>query len=280
MTTSTPPPGEPGSSADRPTAEGTPLDPVRTETDLTTSDAAPLDPTPPGASATGVTRTGMFGGTGSGDTSGFGLLQREAYVPPATARPFGGPRRRGAAADPGPGEFDEIADALLAGMAERGIPASAIEQFTVDHGEFTVYVAREHLTALLWLVRDDASLRFELLSSLSGVDYGPQAPRRLHVVYELTSMTYRRRFRFEVAVDDTDPHVPSAVATYPTADWHEREVWDMFGVVFDGHPGLTRILMPDDWEGHPQRKDYPLGGIPVDYVGAQIPAPDQRRHYS
>src|SRR5690606_18789280 len=103
VTTSTPPPGEPGSSADRPTGEGTPLDPV-TDTDLATSAAAPLDPTPPaGAPATGVTRTGMFGGTGSGDTSGFGLLQREAYVPPATPRPFGGPRRRGAAAEPGPG---------------------------------------------------------------------------------------------------------------------------------------------------------------------------------
>ena len=74
--------------------------------------------------------------------------------------------------------------------------------------------------------------------------------------------------------------MPSVVEVYPTADWHERETWDMFGVVFDGHPALTRILMPDDWEGHPQRKDYPLGGIPVEYKGAQIPPPDQRRAYS
>lgn len=148
------------------------------------------------------------------------------------------------------------------------------------HGEITFYFAREHLSAIFWAVRDDPSLRFELASSISGVDYGPEVPRRLHVVYELTSMTYRRRIRLEVAVGVDDPHVPSAVATYPTADWHEREAWDMFGIVFDGHPGLTRIMMPDDWEGHPQRKDYPLGGIPVEYKGAEIPAPDQRRSYS
>ena len=66
---------------------------------------------------------------------------------------------------------------------------------------------------------------------------------------------------------------------YPTADWQEREAYDMFGVIFDGHPNLTRILMPDDWEGFPQRKDYPVGGVPVEYKGAEIPPPDQRRTY-
>ena len=66
---------------------------------------------------------------------------------------------------------------------------------------------------------------------------------------------------------------------YPTADWQEREAYDMFGIIFDGHPNLTRILMPDDWEGFPQRKDYPLGGVPVEYKGAEIPPPDQRRSY-
>ena len=135
-------------------------------------------------------------------------------------------------------------------------------------------------------IRDDA-LRFELCSSVSGVDYedsggpaaGPYRPR-LHVVYHLTSLTFRRRVRLEVALDVDDPHVPSVVEVYPTADWHERETWDMFGVVFEGHPNLTRILMPDDWEGHPQRKDYPLGGVPVEYKGAEIPPPDERRSYS
>ena len=96
---------------------------------------------------------------------------------------------------------------------------------------------------------------------------------------EIQSLTYRRRIRVEVAVTVEDPHVPSAVSVYPTADWHERETYDFFGIRYDGHPGLTRIEMPDDWEGHPQRKDYPLGGIPVEYKGAQIPPPDERRVY-
>jgi NADH-quinone oxidoreductase subunit C len=238
------------------------------------------DPTGPGVAAVGLERLGMFGVHGSGDTSGFGLLVSTPYAPAPAERPFGGPGVRGASSGSGRGEFDEVADALAAAMAERSIPSSALLQTTVANGEITFYVAREHLSAMLWTVRDDPSLRFELASSISGVDYGPGVPRRLHVVYELTSMTYRRRIRLEVAVDVEDPHIPSAVATYPTADWHEREAWDMFGIIFDGHPGLTRIMMPDDWEGHPQRKDYPLGGIPVEYKGAEIPAPDQRRSYS
>ena len=156
----------------------------------------------------------------------------------------------------------------------------------VDRGEITYFVVREHLPVLAQALRDDDALRFELCSSVSGVDYldsgGPVATPdrpRLHVVYHLTSMTYRRRIRLEVAVTVEDPHVPSLTGIYPTADWHERETWDMFGIVFDGHPGLTRILMPDDWDGHPQRKDYPLGGVPVEYHDATIPPPDTRRAY-
>jgi NADH-quinone oxidoreductase subunit C len=156
----------------------------------------------------------------------------------------------------------------------------------VDRGEITYFVERAHLLTLVRALRDDDALRFELCSSVSGVDYldsgGPAVTPgrpRLHVVYHLTSMTYRRRIRLELAVTAEDPLVPSVVGVYPTADWHERETFDMFGVVFDGHPALTRILMPDDWEGHPQRKDYPLGGVPVEYHGAQIPPPDERRSY-
>jgi len=242
------------------------------------------EPAPPVA-PTGLERTGMFGVRGSGDTSGYGGLVLEPYTPIPAERPYGDPEgvRAGDERSSGSdryGQFDEVADALFAAMAERSIPPEAILQTTVANGEITFYATRDHLTALLWALRDDGSLRFELASSISGVDYGPGVPRRLHVVYELTSMTYRRRIRLEVAVGVDDAHVPSAVAVYPTADWHEREIWDMFGIVFSGHPGLTRILMPDDWIGHPQRKDYPLGGIPVEYKGAEIPAPDQRRSYS
>ncbi len=84
----------------------------------------------------------------------------------------------------------------------------------------------------------------------------------------------------EVAVPESDPHIPSLNAVYPTTDWHERETYDFFGIIFDDHPALTRIQMPDDWDGHPQRKDYPLGGVPVEYHGATIAPPDQRRSYN
>ena len=220
-----------------------------------------------GGVVAGRARLGMFGVQDSGDTSGYGGLRLPAYVPPAATRPYGG-------------WFDEVSDELVAAMREREIPAAAIQQVTVDCGEITYYVRREYLLALCRILRDDPALRFELCSSVSGVDYGPEVPQRLHVVYHLTSMTYRRRIRLEVALDVDDAHVPSVVEVYPTADWHERETWDMFGVIFDGHPALTRILMPDDWDGHPQRKDYPLGGVPVEYKGAEIPPPDQRRAYS
>jgi NADH-quinone oxidoreductase subunit C len=220
-----------------------------------------------GGLVAGRARQGMFGIRGTGDTSGFGGLRLPAYVPSPAQRPYGG-------------WFDEMTDELLAAMDERGVPAEAIQQVTVDRGEITYYVRREHLVALCRALRDDPGLRFELCSSVSGVDYGVDVAQRLHSVYHLTSMTYRRRIRLEVAVDVEDAHVPSVVEVYPTADWHEREAYDMFGIVYDGHPALTRILMPDDWDGYPQRKDYPLGGIPVEYKGAEIPPPDQRRAYS
>ena len=212
-------------------------------------------------------RAGMFGTTGSGDTSGFGGLRLPGYAPAPAERPFGG-------------WFDEFADDLAEVLDERGVGRDTVQQITVDRGEITFFVQRERVLDLCRALRDDEGLRFELCSSVSGVDYGVDVVQRLHVVYHLTSMTYRRRIRLEVALDVDDPHVPSVVEVYPTADWHERECWDMFGVVFDGHPALTRILMPDDWDGHPQRKDYPLGGIPVEYKGAEIPPPDQRRSYS
>jgi NADH-quinone oxidoreductase subunit C len=215
----------------------------------------------------GHERLGMFGVRDDGDTTGFGGLRLPAYSPAPAERPYGG-------------WFDELADELGAAMADRGIPGTAIRQVTVDRGEMTLYVHRDRIVELCRTLRDSDGLRFELLSSLSGVDYGADVHERLHVVYHLLSLTYRRRLRLEVAVTVEDPHVPSVVEVYPTADWQERETWDMFGVVFDGHPALTRILMPDDWEGHPQRKDYPLGGIAVEYKGAEIPPPDQRRAYS
>ena len=215
----------------------------------------------------GRERAGMFGVHDHGDTSGFGGLRLPAYAPAPAERPYGG-------------WFDDFADELLAEMTEAGIPGTAIRQVTVDRGEITLYVRPDRILDMCKVMRDSDGLRFELCSSVSGVDYGEEVTDRLHVVYHLTSMTFRRRVRLEVALSVENPHVPSVVSVYPTADWQERETWDMFGVIFDGHPALTRILMPDDWEGHPQRKDYPLGGIAVEYKGAEIPPPDTRRAYS
>jgi NADH-quinone oxidoreductase subunit C len=205
---------------------------------------------------------GMFGVSGTGDTSGFGGLVREPWVAPTAERPYGS-------------YFDEIVDALQEAYPDAG---KAITKVVVDRDELTLHVDREHLIGVATVLRDDPNLRFELCSSVSGVDY-LGTPNRLHSVAHLTSMTYRRRVRLEVSVSVEDPHVPSLTGLYPGTDWQERETYDMFGIVYDGHPALTRILMPDDWDGFPQRKDYPLGGIPVQYKGATIPPPDERRAY-
>jgi NADH-quinone oxidoreductase subunit C len=230
--------------------------------------AAPLAPSPLAsavASPAPAVKPGsdMFGATFGGDTSGFSGLVRQRPAPVSTPRPYGS-------------FFDETVDALEA--AYPGF-ADDVLRVVVDRGELTLHIRPEATERVCQALRDGADLRYELCSSVSGVDY-PAQEERLHVVYHLTSMTYRRRIRLETAVTVEDPHVRTVTGVYPTADFHERETWDMFGIVFDGHPGLTRILMPDDWQGHPQRKDYPLGGVPVEYKGAQIPPPDERRAYA
>ncbi len=174
--------------------------------------------------------------------------------------------------------FDEVADALDRGLGEAGL-GDAVERVIVDRGELTFYVRRERLPEVARRLRDDPALRFELCTGVSGVHYPDEPGRELHAVYHLLSITHNRRLRLEVTAPDADPHIPSVVSTYPANDWHERETWDFFGIIFDGHPALTRIEMPDDWKGHPQRKDYPLGGIPVEYRGAKVPPPEHRRSY-
>jgi NADH-quinone oxidoreductase subunit C len=213
--------------------------------------------------ASGKAPKGMFGVQGSGDTSGFGGLQPAEVGETSTPKPYGD-------------WFDAATDALETAVPTLG---ELVERVVVDRGELTLHVTTAGLVEIARALRDDPALRFEMLSSVSGVDYVTTA-RRLHAVYQFTSMTYRRRLRLEVAVTVDNPRVPSLVGLYPTADWHERETWDLFGIIFVGHPALTRIQMPDDWEGHPQRKDYPLGGIPVEYKGATVPPPDERRAYA
>lgn len=215
--------------------------------------------------AGGDGRHGMFGVHGSGDTSGFGGLLVRPGVLASTPRPYGE-------------WFDEVADELARLLPDFD---EAVERVVVDRGELTLHVRREHLLELARRLRDEPNLRFEMCSGVSGVDY-PLDPtgRRLHAVIQLLSLTFRRRLRLEVSVSVADPHLPSIVPVYPGANWHERETWDFFGIIFDGHPGLTRIEMPDDWPGHPLRKDYPLGGVSVAYKGATVPPPDERRAYA
>jgi NADH-quinone oxidoreductase subunit C len=208
-----------------------------------------------------MTDSGMFGARGTGDTSGYGGLVRTAASAGSSERPYGG-------------YFDDVADDL-----ERAYPefSSAIERVVVDRGELTLHIKREKLVEVAKILRD--SLKFEMCMGVSGVHYPNNVGRELVAVYPLLSITNNRRIRLEVTVADSDAHIPSLVEVWAGNNWHERETFDMFGIIFDGHPGLTRILMPDDWQGHPQRKDYALGGIPVEYKGATIPAPDNRRSY-
>jgi NADH-quinone oxidoreductase subunit C len=227
------------------------------------SGPAPL----PDSDVIGV-RQGMVGVAGSGDTSGYGRLVSEVTLPGSTPRPYGG-------------YFDDVVDGLAVALEEAGVALTdAIEKVVVFRGELTLHVARGHLPLVAQLLRDDPGLRFELCLGVNGVHYPADTDRELHGVYPLMSITHNRRIRLEVSAPDADPHIPSLFSVYPTNDWHERETYDFFGIVFDGHPSLTRIEMPDDWHGHPQRKDYPLGGIPVEYKGAQIPPPDERRAYN
>ena len=183
-------------------------------------------------------RTGMFGAHGSGDTSGYGGLVRPVVLPGPSARPYGG-------------WFDEAVDVLAEVLAEAGVRfEDAVEQVVVDppgpHAELTLHVRPPHVVTVARALRDEQDLRFELSMGVSGVHYPHDVGRELHAVYHLTSMTHNRLIRVEVTAPDSDPHVPSLVSIYPTLDWHERETYDMFGLIFDGHPALTRVLMPDD----------------------------------
>ena len=213
-------------------------------------------------------RRGSFQVSGSGDTSGFGGLVSPIVMPAPTERPYGG-------------WFDELADEIELALADRNLPVSSvIDKVVVDRDEITFFVLAEYIVDFARMLRDEPGLRFEMCLGVNAVHYPEDKGRELHAVYPFLSITHNRRIRVEVTAPDANPHIPSIVGIYPSNDWHERETWDFFGIVFDGHPSLTRIEMPDDWAGHPQRKDYPLGGIPVEYKGATIPAPDNRRAYN
>ena len=236
--------------------------PNRPDADQPTADqpGAQVD-TPAAPAEAVVTRSGMWS-RGSGDTSGYGRIQRSLVRFPHATRPYGG-------------YFDEVVDRLTQLLGDVDL-----SHVVVAHDELTIFVPRDRILDVVQATRDDGLLRFEVCVSVSGIHFPDLPGQELHVVYHLLSITHNRRIRLQVTVPDDDPHLPSVTPVYPMTDWHERETWDMFGVIFDGHPALTRILMPDDWVGHPQRKDYPLGGIPLEFKGAKVSPPDQRRSYS
>jgi NADH-quinone oxidoreductase subunit C len=142
--------------------------------------------------------------------------------------------------------------------------------------EVTVLLDREELVHALEELRDDRALSFDLFLGVTASDW-PGADPRYWLAYELYSMAHKHRLRVKVGLSDGDPHVASVTAVFAGADWHERETYDFFGIVFDGHPDLRRIMLPEGWEGHPLRKTEELGGVNTRYKNdAFIPPPDRR----
>ena len=137
--------------------------------------------------------------------------------------------------------------------------AQAVAEVIEFRGETTVVVPREHLQRAAEYLASEPSLRFSFLADITTVDRFPLEPR-FEVNYHLLSLDRRERLRLKVRLGGSDPTVHSVIPVWPTANWHERENFDLFGIRFEGHPDLRRILMPDDWEGHPLRKDYPVEG--------------------
>jgi len=135
----------------------------------------------------------------------------------------------------------------------------AVEGATFDRNELTIYVRRDNIREACAILRDTPALRYNFLSDITAVDWYPSEPR-FEVVYHLLSIPRRARVRLKVRLASDDVRVESVTSVWPAANYFEREIFDLFGVHFDGHPYLRRIMMPDDWQGHPLRKDYPVEG--------------------
>jgi NADH-quinone oxidoreductase subunit C len=137
--------------------------------------------------------------------------------------------------------------------------ASAVTAARFDRNELTIFIDRPLIRAVVAQLRDDPELRFNFLADITCVDWYPSEPR-FEVVYELLSMSRKERLRLKVRLASEELKLESVTAVWPAANYFEREVFDLFGVQFEGHPDLRRIMMPDNWEGHPLRKDYPVEG--------------------
>src|SRR5262245_41437810 len=194
---------------------------------------------------------------------------------PAAAKPAAAPHPPPAPAPPsGPTDPPPPADAAVPAFItslQSAIPG-AVDGLSLYLGDWTILASLASITAALKHLRDAADARFDYLSDLTATDWPPRKDARFDVIYCLYSTVHRHRVRVKVKVGEQQG-LPSATALWPAANWLEREVWDMFGVNFTGHPDRRRMLMPEDWQGHPQRKDYPLEGpgellmeSPVDWL--------------
>lgn len=148
-------------------------------------------------------------------------------------------------------------DAILERL--RAWDSSAVSSSEMFRGELTVIISPENLRRICDFLRADSALLFNFLSDVTAVDRFPIEPR-FELNYHLLSIPFRQRLRLKARVSGQKPVIDSVISIWPTANWHEREVFDLFGVRFQGHPDLTRILLPEEWEGYPLRKDYPTEG--------------------
>jgi NADH-quinone oxidoreductase subunit C len=153
----------------------------------------------------------------------------------------------------------EVLQQANAAMQERF--GADVEQF---RDEITLFISPQHIIEAAAILRDE--FQFNMLVDLTAVDYWQQQTPRFHVVYQLYSMTHNAQLRLRCPVDGNSPHQRTLEGIYPNANWYEREVFDMFGIIFDGHSDPRRIVMPADWLGHPLRKDYPLGYEEVQFT--------------
>jgi NADH-quinone oxidoreductase subunit C len=169
-------------------------------------------------------------------------------------------------------DADAIATRLKTRLGDR------LPDLIVARGEVTAVVDRLDLVPTLETLRDDEDLAFDRLADVSSTDWPDREPR-FWVSYHVASRRHRHRLRLKVGLAAEDADVPSVTGLFPSADWQEREVFDMFGITFDGHPDLRRILMPEDWDGHPLRKDYPLGGVGTAYKPDIVVPPVDQRSY-
>jgi NADH-quinone oxidoreductase subunit C len=141
----------------------------------------------------------------------------------------------------------------------REFDPQAVEDARTFRGEVTIYIPPPHFLRACEFLRDEPSLKFSFLADVTALDLYPQEPR-FEVVYHLLSLQNAQRLRLKVRVSGDDPHTASAISVWPSANAFEREVFDLFGIKFNGHPFLRRMLLPEEWEGHPLRKDYPTEG--------------------